>query len=70
MKLRGTVKFFNESKQYGFLQPDDAQGPDVFFGKTALPFECQIDKGCPVEYELGQDKQGRPRALSVRPVDA
>ena len=33
--ITGTVKFYNESKGYGFIQPDTG-GKDVFVHATAL----------------------------------
>lgn len=33
--MTGTVKFFVEEKNYGFIQPNDG-GPDVMFHATAL----------------------------------
>jgi cold shock CspA family protein len=65
--MRGTVKFFNSRKQFGFLKPDNG-GPDIFFGRHSLPFDCAIDKDAVVQFEIGQDRQGRMVATAVRPA--
>jgi cold shock CspA family protein len=62
--VKGTVKFFNEISQYGFLT--DSGGADVFFGRVALPYAAKIRKGAIVEFDVSQDRQGRPCAKTVK----
>jgi cold shock CspA family protein len=62
--MRGTVKFFDANRQFGFIcpigAPPDDRASNVFFGRHALPYSVAgIDPGASVEYELTQDKQGR-----------
>jgi CspA family cold shock protein len=61
----GIVKWFNESKGYGFIQQEDG-GPDVFVhhsGINASGFKslCEGDK---VSFEIEQGKKG-PSAINV-----
>ena len=54
----GTVKFFNESKGYGFIQPDDG-GKDVFVHISAVEAAGLrgLDENQKVSYELERDKR-------------
>ena len=49
----GTVKWFNDSKGYGFITPDDGS-PDVFVHHSAIAMEGyrSLDNGVEVEFEL------------------
>lgn len=58
----GTVKFFNESKGYGFITPDDGS-KDIFVHVTGL--QEDIHEGDKVVYEVGEGKKG-PNAINVR----
>lgn len=51
----GTVKFFNETKGFGFIKPDDG-GEDVFVHSSGLI--DQIRENDKVSYEVERGKKG------------
>ena len=54
--MEGTVKFFNESKGYGFITKDDT-GKDIFVHITGLNGET-INEGDKVEYVEEEGRKG------------
>jgi cold shock protein len=52
---KGTVKFFNTSKGYGFITPDEG-GKDVFVHQNGLIDE--ITEGDKVSFEVEQSPKG------------
>ena len=54
----GTVKWFNNQKGYGFIQPDDG-GADVFVHISAVERAGlrSLNEGQKVTYELEQDRR-------------
>ncbi|MGB5189871.1 cold-shock protein [Robiginitalea sp.] len=54
--MTGTVKFFNESKGYGFITNDDT-GKDIFVHATALD-GIQLNQGDKVEYQETEGRKG------------
>ena len=63
----GTVKFFNESKGYGFIQPEDGT-TDAFVHISAVERAGMrtLDKDQRVSYELEQDKRGKMAAVNLQ----
>lgn len=62
----GTVKWFNNKKGYGFIQPDSGQ-KDVFvhisaLEKAGLRF---LDDGQKVNYDL-EEERGRTSAVNLK----
>lgn len=59
---RGTVKFFNESKGYGFVK-DDASGKEYFVHVTGLVDRVRENEE--VTFDIEQGKKGE-NAVNVR----
>ncbi|TMU57241.1 cold-shock protein [Flagellimonas algicola] len=62
---KGTVKFFNDSKGYGFIT-EDGSNTDHFVHVSGLIDE--IREGDAVEFELQQGKKGL-NAVNVQVID-
>jgi CspA family cold shock protein len=65
--IEGTVKWFNESKGFGFLSQEG--GPDVFVHHTEIRTEGYrtLTEGQKVRFEVMDSPKG-PRAANVTPV--
>jgi CspA family cold shock protein len=64
---KGTVKWFNEKKGFGFITPDDGS-EDLFVHHSNIDGEGfrSLQDGQAVEYEVGEGRKG-PQATTVRP---
>ncbi len=64
----GTVKWFNVTKGFGFIQPDDG-GKDIFVHISAVERAglSSLNEGQKVSFEVGTDKRtGRSSAEKIQ----
>ena len=66
-RVRGTVKWFNNSKGYGFLAPEN--GNDVFVHFSAITGDGYrtLEEGQKVEFDTAQGPKGL-QAENIRPL--
>jgi len=65
--VTGTVKFFNNEKGYGFIQPEDGSS-DAFVHISAVEAAGMgtLDRDQRVTYDLENDKRGRASAVNLQ----
>jgi CspA family cold shock protein len=65
MRIRGTVKWFNDQKGFGFITPEDS-GKDCFVHHTAIQAEGfkTLNEGDLVEFNMVEGQKG-PAAENV-----
>jgi CspA family cold shock protein len=63
----GTVKFFNDSKGYGFIHPEDG-GQDAFVHITAVERAGMrtLTQDQRVSYDLEEDQRGKTKAVNLQ----
>jgi CspA family cold shock protein len=65
----GTVKWFNATKGYGFIQPDDGS-KDVFVHISAVERSGlgRLNEGNKISYDLERGQQGKTSATNLQAV--
>jgi CspA family cold shock protein len=66
--MRGTVKWFNDNKGFGFITQEN--GPEVFVHFSEIQGEGfkTLNEGDEVEFDLVEGERG-PKATNVRKAD-
>lgn len=66
----GTVKFFNDSKGYGFISPEQG-GNDAFVHISAVERAGMrsLSENQRLSYELEQDRRGKTSAINLQSAD-
>jgi len=67
--MKGTVKWFNDQKGFGFITPEDSS-KDVFVHHSAIDMDGfkTLAENQAVEFEIEQSDKG-PRAAAVKSLD-
>ena len=64
---RGTVKFFNTQKGYGFIAQEEGDDVCVHYSNITGSGFKNLEEGQEVEFEIGEGRKG-DEALDVRAV--
>ncbi|MFB6292421.1 MAG: cold shock domain-containing protein [Candidatus Nanohaloarchaea archaeon] len=61
--MKGTVKFFHDRKNYGFIETDEMDD-DVFFHIEEVDDDLDVEEGTEVEFDQEEGDRG-PKATNV-----
>ena len=61
--MKGTVKFFNNMKEFGFISGEDTK--EYFVHKSALQGNIFLNEGDSISFDVEQGDRG-PKAVNVK----
>ena len=61
--MKGTIKWFNQRKGYGFIKGEN--GKDIFVHRKDVPAVTLLNEGDGVEYEI-ENTEKKPRAINIK----
>ena len=62
--MKGTLKWFNNQKGYGFITDEDGRDVFVHFSGLVMEGYKSIEEGAAVEFEVTDGEKG-PQAINV-----
>lgn len=66
--MEGTVKFFNDVKKYGFIEPDGDEEEDHFVHQSNVKGNDTLNEGDRVEFDSELAEKGF-QALNVKKIE-
>jgi cold shock protein len=63
--MKGTIKWFNARKGYGFIQCEDNN--DIFVHRNSIELGVFLEEGDTVEFEIEKSEKG-PSAINVKKI--
>ena len=61
--MKGTIKFFNDAKGFGFIAAED--GKEIFVHQTALAEGVTLQEGDSITFDVEQGDKG-PKAVNIK----
>lgn len=65
---RGTVKWFNDVKGYGFITDEDGNDVFVYYSSIQMEGRKSLNQNDIVEFEIGEGTIGRTQAVNVKRI--
>ena len=65
---RGTVKWFNDVKGYGFITDENGNDVFVYYSSIQMVGRISLNQNDIVEFEIGEDTTGRTQAVNVKRI--
>lgn len=65
---RGTVKWFNDVKGYGFITDEDGNDVFVHYSSIQMDGRKSLNQNDIVEFEIGEGSTGRTQAVNVKRI--
>lgn len=66
--MRGTVKFFDKSKGWGFITNSEEKDIFLHYSNINMPPFKTLHEDDIVEFEIGKGKDGKEQAINVTPI--
>jgi|TARA_Y100000310_G_scaffold72930_1_gene69098 CspA family cold shock protein len=66
----GKLKWYNPTKRFGFITPDEESDKDVFLHVSALEVAniTELQEGQSLQYDIG-DNKGKETAINISKID-